>query len=427
VEAAGRKILTDPWLTEGAYFGTWYHTHVLEDAGITPATFPGRDADYLFLSHEHQDHMDPATLRTLRRDLPVLICRFPTPRFRRYVESMGFSDIRELESGVPVDLGDSLRVTLYGSAEYTNDSAILVEGEGVRVFNETDCKLGYEDLRRIGERGVDLGFYMFSGANWYPIMYEYPEPEKSHLVAKRRQTLLKSLVQRVKLTRGKVAVPAAGPCMVLDPSLLWLNSPERGIFIDPREAVASMTAAGLRAHPLFMAATDVWDSAAGYERRAPEAFHGDRAAYIQDASARMAPRIAARLEAEEPAGNDLPARLEGFFQQRLAALSPEMRRRIGARLALDVTGPQAGQWTVDFTAPGPSFVREGLHPDWTYRVRVQDRLIYPFLTGRETWMEDLFLSLRVDLARRPDIYNEPLYHFLYDPDPERLNAWYATH
>jgi hypothetical protein len=33
----------------------------------------------------------------------------------------------------------------------------------------------------------------------------------------------------------------------------------------------------------------------------------------------------------------------------------------------------------------------------------------------------------VELARRPDVYNEPLYHFLYDPDPERLNAWYATH
>ena len=30
VEAAGKKILTDPWLTEGAYFGTWFHTHILE-------------------------------------------------------------------------------------------------------------------------------------------------------------------------------------------------------------------------------------------------------------------------------------------------------------------------------------------------------------------------------------------------------------
>src|SRR5262249_5387333 len=157
---------------------------------------------------------DPATLRTLRKDLPVLICRFPTPRFRRYVESLGFTDVRELESGRPVSLGEPLAVTLFGSAEYTNDTAILVEADGVRVFNETDCKLSFEDLRRIGERGVDIGFYMFSGANWYPILYEYPAQEKARLVQRRRQMLLKSFLQRIKLTRARLAVPSAGPCMV---------------------------------------------------------------------------------------------------------------------------------------------------------------------------------------------------------------------
>ena len=56
IEAGGRKILTDPWLTEGAYQGTWFHTHLLADAGVRPETFP-KDFDYLFLSHEHQDHL----------------------------------------------------------------------------------------------------------------------------------------------------------------------------------------------------------------------------------------------------------------------------------------------------------------------------------------------------------------------------------
>jgi len=35
IEVGGRRILTDPWLTEGAYFGTWFHTHVLADAGVS--------------------------------------------------------------------------------------------------------------------------------------------------------------------------------------------------------------------------------------------------------------------------------------------------------------------------------------------------------------------------------------------------------
>ena len=98
-----------------------------------------------------------------------------------------------------------------------------------------------------------------------------------------------------------------------------------------------------------------------------------------------------------------------------------------AKLGLVATGPQAGQWTVDFTAPHAPYVREGLDHDWTYKIEVEDKLLYPFLTGQMQWFEDLLISFRVRLTRRPDVYNEPLYHFLYDPDPERLQNWYSTH
>jgi hypothetical protein len=49
------------------------------------------------------------------------------------------------------------------------------------------------------------------------------------------------------------------------------------------------------------------------------------------------------------------------------------------------------------------------------------------MTREMPFFEDLLLSLRVQVARRPDTYNEPLYHFLYEPDPEKLHNWYAAH
>src|SRR5207248_11398305 len=88
IEAAGRKILTDPWLTEGAYFGTWFHTHVLADAGITPETFP-TEPDYIFISHEHEDHLDPKSLQRFSREIPILICRFATRKFRDHLRHLG--------------------------------------------------------------------------------------------------------------------------------------------------------------------------------------------------------------------------------------------------------------------------------------------------------------------------------------------------
>ena len=91
-----------------------------------------------------------------------------------------------------------------------------------------------------------------------------------------------------------------------------------------------------------------------------------------------------------------------------------------------MTGPRGGEWTVDFTSTGQGYVREGLLPDWTYKIEMEDKLLSPFFTGEEPFFEDLLLSMRFRSARRPDEYNEPLYHFLYDSDPEKLHNWYAT-
>ena len=170
--------------------------------------------------------------------------------------------------------------------------------------------------------------------------------------------------------------------------MLWLNSPEQGIFIDPDEAVAAIREAKLGSVGVNMAATDVWNSRTGFARRAPETFRRPRQEYIQEASQRIAPRIAEAKAAELPAGSDLPDRLAKFFNEIVGAQTPEIRKRIAARLAIEATGRHGGAWTVDFNADGPNYVKEGLHPDWTYRVQVEDKLLYPFVTGAIPFFED---------------------------------------
>lgn len=426
VEAGGLRILTDPWLTEGAFSGSWFHTHILADAGVKPETFP-KNVDFLYLSHEHQDHTDVTTLNAFPKSTPLLICRFATPKFRHFLESLGFTNIREITSGESLCLGEGVVVTIFGTVEYINDSAILIEHDGARVFNETDCKLGYADLERIGDLGIDIGFYMFSGANWFPMMYDYPKDTMLELVRRRRQSLLGSLVQRVKVTKPRFAIPAAGPCTALDPELLWLNDDSRGIFVDPELAVQEIRQANVRTEARYMAATDVWDSRNGFESNAPSSFRLPRKDYIQTACERMAPLIAAKRASEPLAHPDLPNLLPRYFNELTAALTPSVRKRINAKVALNIRGPRGGNWTVDFTASGPEFVRPEILSDWTYRIEVEDKLISPFVTGEEPFFEDLLLSFRFRASRRPDTYNEPLYHFLYEPNPEKLHSWYAIH
>jgi hypothetical protein len=176
-----------------------------------------------------------------------------------------------------------------------------------------------------------------------------------------------------------------------------------------------------------MAATDVWDSGSGIEVHAPDEFRLPRQEYIRRASERMAPAIRAHRAAEPPAGRDLPELLVRHFNDLVAGQTEAIRCRINSKLLLDISGEHGGSWTVDFKSRGPEFVREGAVADWTYRIQVEDKLIYPFLTNRIAFFEHLLLSLRVRMSRRPDEYSEPLYHFLYEPDPEKLHNWYAAH
>ena len=116
------------------------------------------------------------------------------------------------------------------------------------------------------------------------------------------------------------------------------------------------------------------------------------------------------------------------FNDLVAAQTEAIRCRINSKLLLDITGEHGGSWTVDFKSRGPEFVREGAAPDWTYKIQVEDKLIYPFPDRRRHLSLSIcFLSLRARIARRPDEYSEPLYHFLYEPDPEKLHNWYAAH
>jgi hypothetical protein len=238
---------------------------------------------------------------------------------------------------------------------------------------------------------------------------------------------LNSFVQRVRLTRPKVAVPSAGPCTVLDPGMLWMNSDERGIFVDPAVARQALRDSKLPVEPLLMTATDVWDSRTGFESRSPAAFHMPRQQYIAEASERMASGIALARAAESPADSRFPYALPKYFNELVAAQTSATRQRISAKLALDVSGPQGGQWTVDFTSPGREYVRDGILSGWTYKIEVEDKLLWPFISGDEPFFEDLLLSLRFRADRSPNVYNEPLYHFLYEPDPEKLHNWYAKH
>jgi len=68
VETEDASLLCDPWLVDGAFYGSWCHYPPLND---DPEEF--NDVDAIYISHIHPDHSDPATLRRMDSDIPVVI------------------------------------------------------------------------------------------------------------------------------------------------------------------------------------------------------------------------------------------------------------------------------------------------------------------------------------------------------------------
>jgi UDP-MurNAc hydroxylase len=95
-EANGIRILSDPWLTFGAFEGSWGH---YPDLATRPQDV--KDVDALYISHLHPDHFDPETLKVFRRDIPIFILnqkKHPNILLKK-LEALGFKAVILISDG----------------------------------------------------------------------------------------------------------------------------------------------------------------------------------------------------------------------------------------------------------------------------------------------------------------------------------------
>jgi UDP-MurNAc hydroxylase len=178
MEAKGFRILTDPWLVDGAFEGSWCHYPPLK---TRPEDIAGVDA--LFISHVHPDHCDPHTLAAFRRDIPIIVLDHGPNFLHRVLREMGFTDLRPIESGACDRIGP-FDVTLY--APFTAhifhesrignliDCAALFEHDGISVLNLNDNTPDLVSAQRLRERHgpVTVAQIAYNAAGPYPASFD---------------------------------------------------------------------------------------------------------------------------------------------------------------------------------------------------------------------------------------------------------------
>ncbi len=435
IETHGKSILCDPWFNP-AYFASWFPFPSNE--GIDPARLA--HPTYLYVSHLHHDHYDPHFLAEhVSKDATVILPDYPLDRLEKELRGLGFTSFLKTENAVPVTV-DGLKLMVMALVAPTDgplgDSALLVDDGEVRLLNQNDSRP--IELEKLLEHGpFDALFLQFSGAIWYPMVYDFPLKMKQALGRKKRVDGMGRAYRYIQMLAPRVVVPSAGPPCFLDEDLFELNDFER----DPTNTFPDQTvfleylAAQNEANGSVVDGRLMLPGSVGeltpddFTVRHPlpdeevQAIFTRKREYLRAYQRRMWPKIERERASWTSGKVDVVAELKSWFEPLLAqadyicaGINEIVLLDLGeVGVVLDFRERQVRQWNGE---------------EWAYRFRLQRALVERCIERHyEDWVNELFLSCRFEASRK-GTYNDYIYTFFKCLSEERIQyaeGFYAEH
>lgn len=239
VESGGVTLLCDPWLMGKVFNQGW--------ALLSPAaTVPWEKIDYVWISHQHPDHLNFPTLRSLsphdKNSLTMLYQKHASQRIPKVLHGMGYPNVRELILNKWIPLRGGIEV-LCGSVG-SMDSWIAIRSKRVSILNLNDCVVEPDHLKHISRLvgKITVLLTQFSFANW---IGNYAD-ELGEVEAK-----LQDIRFRVSFLKPTVTIPFASFIYFCNQENGWMNQ-----FVVTPQRVVSLGLPGVN----FMYPGDEWDS-----------------------------------------------------------------------------------------------------------------------------------------------------------------------
>jgi len=344
IDTAAGSILCDPWVNP-AYFASWFPFP--DNSGLDWDALG--DCDYLYISHLHKDHFDATLLAEhVNPDAVVLLPDYPVPDLKNALQLLGFHRFFETtDSHVHRIAGpkgelDVMIIALRAPADGPIGDSGLVVSDGVTTaFNMNDARPVDLDVLARAFGHVDVHMLQYSGAIWYPMVYDMPERAKESFGIQKRQRQMDRSRQYIAQVGATWVIPSAGPPCFLDPELRHLNDdhgdpanifPDQMVFLDQLRhnghhhgllmmpgSTAEFTGPHLNSHQHPLPTEQV-----------EAIFTTGKADYIADYAARMEPVLAAEKARWAPAAGDpLLEPLRAKFEPIMLAGVPARRAHPG--------------------------------------------------------------------------------------------------
>ena len=94
VTGNGFSFATDPWAFGPAFNTGWWLQHKTKNDWIEELN----SCSFIYISHNHPDHLHPLTLSKLRKDMVIIVPKFLSDSTGIYLDELGFKNIHRLEN-----------------------------------------------------------------------------------------------------------------------------------------------------------------------------------------------------------------------------------------------------------------------------------------------------------------------------------------
>jgi UDP-MurNAc hydroxylase len=232
IEIENFKILQDPWLTDGEYYGSWSHFPYFD---IKKNIQEINSYNAIYISHIHPDHCSEETLSLIRKDIPIYIHEYHSKFLKFKLEKLKFKII-ELKNAQKYEISKNIYINIF-AADNCNpelcykflgcadlgakgksqqiDTLSIINNKNSTLINVNDCpfdlaKSTFKDIHKQYKK-IDILLTGYQNASPYPQCFDNLNlVEKKKLGKKISINCLEKSLNFIKNLKPRYFLPFAG-------------------------------------------------------------------------------------------------------------------------------------------------------------------------------------------------------------------------
>lgn len=196
---------TDPWIDGSAFCNGWW----LAKSSPSDAFEVLNQCDFIYISHNHPDHLHPGSLSEVRKDMPILTADFASGSTKDYLHKLGFRNVYAMDFvSSLIDSEREIQFTILKSGDFRDDSGLFIQHGEFKCLLTVDSNfLNFGKLPT-----VDVLCSSFAGgASGFPLCFEnYSEKDKKVVVTRNRGAIKATNISTIKFCQPSYFMPYAG-------------------------------------------------------------------------------------------------------------------------------------------------------------------------------------------------------------------------